>query len=385
MALMMRANISGASMVSANLSGASMIEANLTNADMTGVDLSYASLKMANLAGTILLEANLAEADLSSAEIDDKTKFDPTSLKGANCSNVQFEHRNFIHCDDAVDVDFSGCKFQKVYFHSAILGKLMIREKAYEWGLLKKQGSRSNHVPRNFELSTSEDEKYEGILKSEDEAELRYSHLADVVYLAGYTYLNLKANWQDIGYYDDASWASIREKECERKTAYALILSEKNRELDDKQRAKFNNLRPITRAKFLWTNFWKWIGYSIFNALCQYGENPLRLAYWAIVLIVLFSFLYPVTGVNATVYDPGHNPVTHMEVFKYTLDSNAGETFVNAGRFFYYSVITFTTVGYGDSHPVGWLSHVVAIIESFLGLFIMGLFIWCLGRRVGAR
>ena len=384
-ALMMRADISDASLISANLAGASLLAAKALNADFTDADLSEATLKMAKLSGAILIRTNLAMADLNDAEIDDETKFDPVSLRGANCGNIEFEHRNFKYLTDAVDVDFDGCKFQKVYFHSSMLGKLMVREKAYEWGLQKKRGRELETVTRGFELRTSEDEVYESILKSETDPDLKYRHIAEAVHRAGYTYLNLKANWQDIGYYDDASWAAVHEKECERKTAYALMLSEKNRELDDEGRTKFNNNQPIKRGKFILSNFFKWIGYSIFNGLCQYGENPLRLVFWAIGLIVLFSFLYPATGVNATVYDPGNDPALHEQIISYSLNTDLKTTFTNAGRFFYYSVITFTTVGYGDYHPVGWLSHMVAIIEAFLGLFIMGLFIWCLGRRVGAR
>ena len=120
-------------------------------------------------------------------------------------------------------------------------------------------------------------------------------------------------------------------------------------------------------------------------ALCQYGENPLRLAYWAAFLIVFFSFLYPISGVNATVYDPGASPAIQYKIITYTLDSTVKDTFLTAGRFLYYSVITFTTVGYGDCHPVGALSHFIAMIEAFLGIFMVGLFIWCLGKRVAAR
>jgi hypothetical protein len=37
-------------------------------------------------------------------------------------------------------------------------------------------------------------------------------------------------------------------------------------------------------------------------------------------------------------------------------------------------VVTFTTLGYGDIHPVGY-SHYVASVEALTGAFFMALFV----------
>ncbi len=384
-ALLMRAKLSGTMLARGKFANASLIEADLAAADMTEIDLTNASLRKAHLQGANLVNAVLVSADISEIEIDGNTKFNPVSLRKAKCSDLQLANLNLTHCEDAVDVDLNGCKLQKVYFRSAILGDTMVREKAYEWGLMKKRGHESGRPTKLYELETSDDDSYLELLGARDESALKFAPLATVVYRAGDTYLNLKTNWQDIGYYDDASWASIREKECERKMAYALILAENNGELDDKARATFNHNRPVSRWRLLWSNLWKWIGYSVFNSLCQYGENPLRLAYWYVGLIVIFALLYPISGVNAMIDNPGSDGFASRDVINYTSGSTLSDTVMNAGRFMYYSMITFTTVGYGDYYPVGALSHFLAMLEAFLGVFLIGLFIWCLGRRVGAR
>lgn len=47
----------------------------------------------------------------------------------------------------------------------------------------------------------------------------------------------------------------------------------------------------------------------------------------------------------------------------------------------YTSVITFTTLGYGDVHPIGW-SRVLASIETICGIFMTALFIFVFGRKM---
>jgi hypothetical protein len=51
----------------------------------------------------------------------------------------------------------------------------------------------------------------------------------------------------------------------------------------------------------------------------------------------------------------------------------------------YLSIITFTTVGYGDALPIGRVSHAVSAAEGLFGLLFFGLFVFTLGRKVSAR
>lgn len=47
----------------------------------------------------------------------------------------------------------------------------------------------------------------------------------------------------------------------------------------------------------------------------------------------------------------------------------------------YFSVITFTTVGFGDVHPTGWM-RVFAMIEGLAGVFLMAVFVLSMARRI---
>jgi hypothetical protein len=48
----------------------------------------------------------------------------------------------------------------------------------------------------------------------------------------------------------------------------------------------------------------------------------------------------------------------------------------------YFSIITFTTIGYGDIYPVGVGSKFLVAFESLSGALLLALAIYVLGRQV---
>ncbi|WP_461863073.1 potassium channel family protein, partial [Thermococcus sp.] len=46
----------------------------------------------------------------------------------------------------------------------------------------------------------------------------------------------------------------------------------------------------------------------------------------------------------------------------------------------YYSLVTFTTLGYGDMHPTGWLKALSAI-EALTGAVFMALIVAVIARK----
>lgn len=96
------------------------------------------------------------------------------------------------------------------------------------------------------------------------------------------------------------------------------------------------------------------------DLFCGYGEDPLRVVLFSLVVIFFCSILYFFTGVS-------YNGTEHG-VFA----GNANlTTWLDA---LYYSVVTFTTLGYGDITPIGF-SRAVAACEAFIGSFTLALFV----------
>jgi hypothetical protein len=104
--------------------------------------------------------------------------------------------------------------------------------------------------------------------------------------------------------------------------------------------------------------FFSWLMFTFSYAVWGHGERPARTLFAGILLIILSAFLH--TFGILTKGDVLFTP--------------------NFFQAFYFSVVTFTTLGYGDIVPIGF-SKLVAIIEAFCGLFIIPLFIIGLSRK----
>jgi len=87
----------------------------------------------------------------------------------------------------------------------------------------------------------------------------------------------------------------------------------------------------------------------------SYGESPVRVFLTTLLVILIYTFLYWIFGA-----------VEGAKSFTENL---------------YFSVVTFTTVGYGDYIPKPGY-HLLAESEAFLGAFMMAFFVVVLSRKV---
>ena len=102
---------------------------------------------------------------------------------------------------------------------------------------------------------------------------------------------------------------------------------------------------------------------KIVDFSCGYGERPLRIIFLSILIIMFFSFLFFVSGVQ---YEDKIQIFSQVNSFEENL-----YIFANS---FYFSIVTFTTLGYGDILPIG-LTKVFAATEALLGGFILAIFV----------
>lgn len=158
----------------------------------------------------------------------------------------------------------------------------------------------------------------------------------------------LKENFGRIGHYSFEDLAYIEFKRYE-------------------QRSIFKSALEKSRISALWQ--YPLFGFKtvIFDKMGLYATSPMRVFTSLLLVYLFFSLLHLISPL-----------FFNTSISCIDADSSISYRMVTT---FYYSLITFTTVGYGDCYPVGFL-RIVAAIEGFLGPFMMSYFTVAFARKI---
>lgn len=102
---------------------------------------------------------------------------------------------------------------------------------------------------------------------------------------------------------------------------------------------------------------------KVVDLLCGYGEKPLRVLFFSLLIICVCASLYFILGIQ------GSQSIIQFNAHLSWRDNIS--SFINC---LYFSIVTFTTLGYGDISPVG-VSRIIAAIQAFTGSFTTALFV----------
>ena len=107
----------------------------------------------------------------------------------------------------------------------------------------------------------------------------------------------------------------------------------------------------------------KWLVSCLVDISCGYGERPWRVVAFCSLVILGCACLYYFFGIQG-----------QGQILQFSLDKGLWTALKEWTLCVYFSVVTFTTLGFGDYTPVG-ISRIIAAMEALAGAFIMALFV----------
>jgi len=297
-----RADLRGSSLFGTHLEGALLSYADLRGATINQVFLQGAQLPFAKLQGTRLDDVDLREADLGWAELEQVDMYRVYSLEGAKWHGAHLDHTRIKR---------------------ESLGKAIGEE--------------------------LEAHRYKGVVAYREASE---------------AYLLLKNNFNQIGRYEDASWAYVKGQQMEKMALYwewrgqarglwhvwrsfwpSRLLSGLRLLHRDGWRAWWS-LRPPA-----WGPFWRWFWNRAFEFLTGHGEEPLKAVRAGVFTILGFA-----VGFTRAI-------------------GNFWDALV-------YSIATFATFNLARLEPQGRGMEIASSLEAILGISVLALVVFTLGNRM---
>lgn len=302
-------------------------EVTFYNADLSGLDLSEANLRGASLA-----YATLSEVDFTSATLRDvnahEANLNMANLEAVDARNSHFEGADF---EDAIliDADLRNSRLCRAKLYQAVLSDTLINNRTTF------NEKCAYHYPRN---SPDND----------------HAHRLEAAVWMHRSLQNLHEENELV--------QRARQHHVQKEEAY----------------------RKYHRGE---GNRWQYLTYTINAHTTRHGENPWRVVWRSISVILLFALLFPsIGGIRGGETDaPLH--VFPVQLSLLQLPWVAGLPYLDHFQTFltslYFSVVTFTTLGYGDFQPATPAAQFFAGVESLVGSLLMALFVFTLGRRTG--
>lgn len=357
-----------AGLAGANLSKAEFNVTDFTDSVMTGIEITEAEFHKCNFS-----KANLRSVDFSNVRLG-AANFTEANLRGANFSQ-SFLKSAVFNRSDLVEVDFTDAMCEETTFNDADLTQSRLEgtrlRNARLSGANLEEALMIRTDIRNTDLSHVRlyEATLDNILLNHDTdfgEYLNYETDGDELEKAVWSYRRLYDIWRENGETRRSRRFYIRHKEANRKLAWETFWQ--------------SSLKTS-----LYDNFGvNWMK-SFFSALqkeasrwsMNHGESPWRVIITSIIVIVLCAGAYPLVGGIR----PATSSVEVYPVFQWLPSINLPVLITHAITHFYFSVVTFTTLGYGDFQPAGPGSRLLASFESFVGALLMALLVFVLGRR----
>ena len=307
-----------------DLKGISLSGKDLSGMDLSGVDLSGADLTEANLSEAKLFKANLSRANLMGANLE------AAELSWADLTEAVLEEANAKR----IGLGMACLKGAKLFRCCLEDGTLSLSD--FEGADL-----------RNAMLSNARLREAKLIGADLTNADLRLADLS-LSHVEGTTFNNAdlrEARLRAVSGFEKAKWIGVDIRDVNFAGAYRLrrFIADQNYIKEFRSANKLN-----ASLYYVW-----WI-----TSNC--GRSLLR---WCI-LILLLAFFF--TGLYTFV----------------DIDYGEHQTWLSP---FYYSIVTLTTLGYGDVRPASTWGQVIAMAEVISGYIMLGGLLSIFSNKIARR
>ena len=307
-----------------DLVGAQLVGLDLSGRDLSGRDLTDANLAGTNLSGTRLVGAQLAGAILTDADLTD------AQLLGADLSRA----------------DLTGATAQRAVLGRAVLVDAVLFNTDLEHASL----SHADLTGADLRVAKLNEARLrEADLTGADlsRAEMREADLTRAeVGKAVFRDADLgRSRVKELTGYSTTDWIGVDILDVDFAGAYLArrTIMDQNYLHEFRHKSRLN--------AFV---------YQIWSITSDCGRSYLRWALWTILLAALFSVAFTFVEVDYGEYETWLSPV-------------------------YYSVVTFTTLGYGDALPASTAAQVLAMLEVVMGYVMLGGLLSIFATKMGRR
>jgi uncharacterized protein YjbI with pentapeptide repeats len=307
------------------LKGAQLAGADLAGMNLNGVDLSDADLSGANLTGARLFRATLHRTRLSGAVLDD------AELSGADLTEARLD-----------EVSATNAGLGMATLRGATLFNARLNNATLTGADLEGADLRCAHLDQ----ARLREARLRG-------ADLTECHLCSTdlskadVRGAVFTNADLRnARVRALRDFKRATWVGVDIRDINFAGGYQL----RRQIIDDNYLKEF---RESTR--------WSGVVYWVWWVTSDCGRSLFRWCLWIGGLALLFAGLYDLAGLDYGQHT--RSPLTHV----------------------YYSVVTLTTLGYGDITPRTASGQLLVMLEVFLGYMMLGGLLSVFSNKIARR
>ena len=376
-------NVSVGSMISfadCSLRNACLTNASLQNTDCSRIDLSGSICTDCDFSDGILDAARLDRAILDGADIShvsgEKTSFVDATLVGADLSHARFEEADLSGAD-LTDATLSNTTLRRATLHETVLVDATLKETLFVEADL-----------------TETDVEYAAMIRTDLRgADLTGTHFYGSVHdncrIDHRTSLDKICSYEQMVPDDEPLSAVVTDGNTDLLDkaiwTYGALQTISRENKLNQQASGYYVRQHDTQRRQVWARrqYLRWLKAEGARWVMQYGEGIWNVVYTALVVIVLSAVLYPLSVVGGLQRPSSGDLLTYatsgsLDLLTITGLRNLVSILTES---FYFSVVTFTTLGYGDWIPLGYAKG-LAIAESVIGTFIASLLIYVLARRV---